>query len=590
MAVEINNFNILEPFLPILEQQYKYYFYYSGRGKGKSDNIARTLIALALTRKLRILVIRSTKSSLKQSVYATFKEIIMQLGLKQYFKFVGEEIRVLNGSQFIFMGIQTHNALEVKSIYGVNITFVEEAEGLSEWALRTLLPSVLRQEVDEEGIENTNDLEENRFGSKINSIIFAMNPKFKHDAVWDFFMNHEPPANSYIRYLDEADNPFFEKTGMKALKEHDFKILPRSLARNIWDGTLLDFGDDCIFTAEAFELMTKHEIEYDRNDYTKIVIGCDPAMTNKDKSNEYGIVVAGINKKKEIVMIGNYTEPHNPNSFAVKVCQLYGKYQADEVVVETNQGGDFIKSTILNINPFVIVNEVRAVRDKVTRATPVANLAAIGKIKLLDIGQDKLVTQMKQTTLKGYMGAKGESPDALDAFTWAVFRLADIGNLQDENSFFDMDKFNADISDFGFRYATLRCVYRHKNDIFYIEADIYQNAGLRYATQIRKCERLREMPKDDGTLLFLQDNEANWGYSNAYLYDEDNLKLDEKAEEILNFTRRTGMLVDISKCEPAIHDNLNENLLDTQLRRFKLGIEKSNPIIEAFYYLLKNAV
>lgn len=589
--MEVKNFNILEPFMPILEQKHRYYFYHSGRGKGKSDNIARALIALALSQKLRILVIRSTKSSLKQSVYATFKEIILQLELKEYFKFVGDEIRVVNGSQFIFMGIQTHNALEVKSIYGVNITFVEEAEGLSEWALRTLLPSVLRQEVDETGIENTNDIEENRFGSRINSIIFAMNPKFKHDAVWDFFMNHEPPENSFIRYLDEDDNPYFEKTGMKALKEHDFKILPRSLARNIWDGTLLDFGDDCIFTAEAFELMTKHDItEYKRDDYTKIVIGCDPAMTNKDKSNEYGIVVVGLNRKKEIVMIGNYTESHNPNSFAVKVCQLYGQYQADEVIVETNQGGDFIKSTILNINPFVIVNEVRAVRDKVTRATPVANLAAIGKIKLMELGQNKLVTQMKQTTLKGYMGAKGESPDALDAFTWAVFRIADIGNLQDENSFFDMDKFNVDIKDYGFRYATLRFAYRHKNDIIYMEADILQNAGLRYATLIRKCERLKEMPKDDGNLIFLQDNEANWSYSNAYLYEEDKLNLNQKAEEILNYTRKTGVVIDISQCEPAIIDNMNENVLDTRLRKFKIDDQKNDIVIEAFYYLLKNSL
>lgn len=580
--------DILAPFLPILEQKHTYYFYHSGRGQGKSENIIRSLLVLSLGRKLRFLIVRSTKASLKQSVYATFKEIIIALGLEKYYKFRGDRIICHNGSEFIFMGIKTHNALEVKSIYGVNITFVEEAEGLSEGALRTLLPSVLRQRQDI-GVESkTNDIDNSTFGEYVNSVIFAMNPKFKEDAVWQFFMEKEPPENSLIVRLTREDNPYFEKTGMQKLMEHDYKILPKNVADNIWKGELLDFGDDCIFTSEAFKLMQNHNYEYNRDDYTKIVIGIDPAMTNKNKSNEYGISIVGLNRRKEIVMIGNYTQSHNPNSFAIQVCNLYGQYQADEVIVETNQGGDFIKSAILNVNPFVIVKEVRAVRDKVTRATPVANLAALGRIKLLDYGRDQLIMQMKKTTLLGYMGGKGESPDALDAFTWGVFALANIGNLQDENSFFNMDNFTADIRDYGFRNATLRFAYRNKNEMIYIEADILENATLRRAINIRKCLPLKEMPKDDGLPIMLQDDEANWSYSNAYLYDEDNSKLNDKAEQILNYTKRTGTAINVSECENAVYDNMNENLLETTLRKFKIDDKKRDTILEAIYYLLQN--
>lgn len=586
MAVDAN-IEIFKPFIPILKQKHTYYFYHSGRGCGKSENIIRSLVALSLGQKLRFLIIRSTKASLKQSVYATFKELIIALGLRKYYKFTGDRIVCHNGSEFIFMGIKTHNALEVKSIYGVNITFVEEAEGLSEGALRTLLPSVLRQRTDVSSFETENDLENNQFGANVNSVIFAMNPKFKEDAVWQFFMEHEPPENSLIVKLTQDDNPYFVKTGMQKLMEHDYKILPKNVADNIWKGELLDFGDDCVFTSEAFKLMINHNYEYNREDYTKVVIGIDPAVTNKDMSNEYGIVVVGLNKRKEIVMIANYTEPHNPNSFAIKVCNLYGQYQADEVIVETNQGGDFIKSTILNVNPFVIVREVRAVRDKVTRATPVANLAAIGRIKLLDYGRDKLIDQMKKTTLLGYMGAKGESPDALDAFTWGVFAIGDIGNLQDENSFFDMNSFNSNLDKYTFRYATLRFAYRTKNDIFYIEAEILEDATLRKAINFKKCEALREMPKDDGEMIILQDSEANWGYSNAIMYEDDNLKLNERAEEILNYTRKTGNLINVSDCQTSVFKNMNENLLDTSLRQFKIDACKENGILEALYYFLR---
>lgn len=587
MAVEAN-IEILQPFLPILEQKHTYYFYHSGRGMGKSENIIRSLLVLSLGQKLRFLIIRSTKASLKQSVYATFKEIILSLGLEKYFKFRGDRIICHNGSEFIFMGIKTHNALEVKSIYGVNITFVEEAEGLSEGALRTLLPSVLRQRTDIDANETENDLENSSFGKSVNSVIFAMNPKFKEDAVWQFFMGQEPPENALIVKLTREDNPYFEKTGMLQLMEHDYKILPKNVADNIWGGELLDFGDDCIFTSEAFRLMTNHSYEYDRDDYTRVVIGIDPAMTNKNKSNEYGISVVGLNKRKEIIMIANYTKSHNPNSFAIQVCNLYGQYMADEVVVETNQGGDFIKSAILNVNPFVIVREVRAIKDKVTRATPVANLAALGRIKLLDFGREQLIMQMKQTTLLGYMGGKGESPDALDAFTWGVFALANIGNLQDESSFFNVDSFNTDLTDYGFRNATLRFAYKNKNEILYIEADIVENATLRRAINIKKCLPLKEIPQDDGEFIMLQDDEANWGHSNAFLYEDDNTKLNDKAEAILDYSKRTGTAINISDCEKAVYQNMNENLLETSLRQFKLDDQKTNIILEALYFLLKN--
>lgn len=195
---------------------------------------------------------------------------------------------------------------------------------------------------------------------------------------------------------------------------------------------------------------------------------------------------------------------------------------------------------------------------------------------------------MKKTTLLGYMGGKGESPDALDAFTWGVFALANIGNLQDENSFFNMDNFSTDLKDYGFRNATLRFAYRNKNEMIYIEAEILENATLRRAINIKKCLPLKEMPKDDGLPIMLQDDEANWSYSNAYLYDEDNTKLNDKAENILNYSKRTGTAINVSECETAIFENMNENLVETTLRKFKIDDKKSDTILEAIYYLLQN--
>lgn len=581
---------LISKFKPILEQKHTYYFYHSGRGCGKSRNIAIALVMLSVMQKLNFLVIRDSEENLMKSVYKDILQVVDEMGLKDMFRAVGKKIICkATGSEFVFMGIQDHNAENVKSISNINITFVEEAQSIGKYALELLIPSVLRQNLTDEN-EITNDLEKGKIGKRINSIIFALNPRFKEDAVWDYFMEHGEVKGTYYCKLTQDDNTFFKNTLMQQAMENDKQILDEKTFANKWLGELLDYGDS-LFSSKAFNnMLTGAPLQFERDDYIRLVIGCDPAMTSNNDSNEYGISVVGLKRSGEMVMIENATDKHDPNSFAEKVCDLYSQYRADEIVVETNQGGDFIKSMILGVNPLAVVAEVRAIKDKVTRASPVAALASNNRIKLMEFGRDQLVMQMKKMTLKGYTEKKA-SPDALDAFTWAVFRLADVGYLQDENSFFLIEDFIDETNDYAFIDNEFNVFYSEGNEVF--KARIQVCATLRCAAQFRFCElekigsRITQEMLSNEMPNLLPDDEFNWGLDNATFYAKEKLTLDEQAEYIREWQKENEVKIDVGRCKGAVYKNMNGNLAEYTLRRFKLGVDKKNPILSTIFYALK---
>jgi hypothetical protein len=161
-----------------------------------------------------------------------------------------------------------------------------------------------------------------------------------------------------------------------------------------------------------------------------VVIGCDPAQTDKEFSNEYGIIAAGKTLDNEGHTIADGSGNYSPNEFAKKAIEFYYLYQASCIVVEVNAGGDFIKSTILTIDPKVIVKEVRATQDKPKRSVPVANLAQMGKVYHICGGFAKLESQMSRMTTRGFEGAPGESPDRVDAANWAYYELFGLSEKQ----------------------------------------------------------------------------------------------------------------------------------------------------------------
>lgn len=556
---------------------YVYYVFYGGRGGGKSENIAACLIIRMACSSfpLRVLCVREIQSSISESVKSLIEGKIEQMGLMHLFTFTRDEIRCINGGVFMFKGLRTSNAANLKSIYNIHVTWCEESEVLSKESLELLLPSVLR--------------------TPKSIIIFSFNPRYQDDPVYDMFLAKKPPKNAFIMKVGFEDNPFFKTSGLEAQRLHDLEVKPLSEYKHKWEGEIRKLSENSLFNEKAVE-KARYPDHPPREEFYRIVIAVDPATTHKDYSNEYGIVVVGAHESGTLWMLENKTALHTPHSFACEVAELYNKWEAESVVVETNQGGDFIKATLLSQDSSLNVLEVRASRDKIYRAAPVAQLLSLGNIKLLDTpssGAKTLMDQMSKVTTQGYIGPRGSSPDALDAFVWGIYELAGITEKDTEGTLFKLSYFDFQ-SGFDFRppqsslficcdarYAC--CIEYERVESATIERRIVAKSCFIIETQdLIKAEMPNGKSVGDYAEVYLPEREVfyNLTWENLIFY-EDKLEedLDHLALQTLEKIKQNALMFD-PDFEKHNFKDARGNLLAVGLLRFKLSEKtqsSSNP-------------
>lgn len=110
----------------------------------------------------------------------------------------------------------------------------------------------------------------------------------------------------------------------------------------------------------------------------------------------------------------------SPTGWAEAVAAAYGRWQADRVVAEVNQGGAMVETVLRQVAPQVPLRKVHATRGKAARAEPVAALYEQGRVAHCG-ALDTLEEQMGLMTVSGFAGQG--SPDRVDALVWALTEL-----------------------------------------------------------------------------------------------------------------------------------------------------------------------
>ena len=201
-----------------------------GRGSGKSFSFAKMMAVHGYASKKKLLCCREIQASIKDSVHSEIEAAInSEPWLRAHYE-VGESyIRGRNGTKFIFKGLR-HNYQEIKSLSGVNIAWVEEAEAVSDVSWRTLIPTI-----------RENDSE----------IWLTWNPEASDSSTNKRFVV-TPPDNSKIVELNYNDNPWFPNV-LEQERLADLKRDP-DLYSHIWEG-------ECITRSDAQILKGKWIVE-----------------------------------------------------------------------------------------------------------------------------------------------------------------------------------------------------------------------------------------------------------------------------------------------------------------------------------------
>lgn len=114
---------------------------YGGRGSLKSHTIARLLLIRARQQKTRVGCFREFQNSIADSSHQLLKELIDKYGMNEFKVTENSIINQINGSDFIFKGLHG-NEQSIKSIEGIDLAWVEEAQMVSGASIDVLTPTI----------------------------------------------------------------------------------------------------------------------------------------------------------------------------------------------------------------------------------------------------------------------------------------------------------------------------------------------------------------------------------------------------------------------------------------------------------------
>lgn len=222
---------------------------------------------------------------------------------------------------------------------------------------------------------------------------------------------HENRANLSERFFQEVIAPLLGTT--KGQQEIEARLLDEDPAA-LWSRQLIEAGRRRSAT-----------------DLERIVIGVDPttageARAREGKTDACGIIAAGVDAraKRHGYVLGDHTLRGGPERWGRAVVAAYGRYRANLVVAEGNQGGALVRQVIQGIDPSVPVKIVHASMGRAARAEPVVSLYEQWRVhhvrqyegERVDLAavEDELVT---------WVPGEGHSPNRLDALVWALTEL-----------------------------------------------------------------------------------------------------------------------------------------------------------------------
>lgn len=273
--LHIKKSEFIPKFYPyMLDYSHRWVFMVGSAGSGKSYSIAQKLIIRCCREPIKILVCRRYGSTLRNTCFALFKEILTKWQLMPYVKIRETDfnIKFPNGAEIIMFGLDDENKL--LSLQNVGTIWVEEAF-----------------EVEKNKIEQLNL----RMRANVDNqqIILSWNPISKTSYLYDFSVVN-PPDNSIYIHSTFRDNPFLNKEYVAALEE--LYIRNPAKARVFCDG---EWGVDV-----SGLILTRYKVEeFDPMELAKTLehrAGCDVGFTDPT-----AIVDTLYDKKNHIIYIFN---------------------------------------------------------------------------------------------------------------------------------------------------------------------------------------------------------------------------------------------------------------------------------------------
>lgn len=273
-----------EQFLPLFDTSWRHIGFHGGRGGAKSWSFADALLDICRHIKKRVLCVREIQKTIKDSVHKLLADKIEERGYKEY-QITNNSIKnTITGSDFFFTGLH-HNSQSVKSIEGVDICWIEEAQAVSMESLDYLIPTIRKDD---------------------SQLWYSFNRFVDNDPVWDKVFKN-PSDKTYIAKVNIMDlNHRFQSKVLLEEMEIE-KLRDYNAYLHIWEGEPL--GQDANSAIDRIKVISAMDRHID-NPEGGIVIGADIARFGDDlitfyKRKGFKTIDHKTFKKQDIVKTAN---------------------------------------------------------------------------------------------------------------------------------------------------------------------------------------------------------------------------------------------------------------------------------------------
>lgn len=247
-------------FKPLFDSWWRHAVIEGGRYSLKSHTVARFLLLTARSRRVRIACLRQFQKNIADSSYQLLIDLIQQYGFSE-FVWTNDTITNTNtGSTFIFKGLDRNVETTIKSLEGIDIAWIDEAQTITLKSIRILNPTIRKS------------------GSKI---IWTLNRLTDLDPVISYFITNPPRKD--VWHL-EVDYRIAQKNGWlsnEILYEIEQARInhPEDYAHDYLGKALAISDKNIIQTAQVIEAMGR-EVD----DEGAIEVGVDVARLGGDRT------------------------------------------------------------------------------------------------------------------------------------------------------------------------------------------------------------------------------------------------------------------------------------------------------------------
>lgn len=306
---------------------------HGGRYSLKSHTVARYLLIRAREKKTRVACFREFQSSISESSHQLLSELISKYEFSDFTVTNSSILNTVNGSDFIFKGLW-NNEQGIKSVEGIDIAWVEEAQTVSEKSIEVLTPTVRK---DKSKIIYTYNrlLEEDPVHKRLvidgrpNTLVINQN--------YDIAIKYGMMPDVILNELED------DKKNRPSLYKHKWLGEPHNMERKIYkdwatieeiphEARLVRYGLDFGYSNDPTAIIA---IYYYNGGYILDEITCLKGLSNKE--------IADIIKNKEnrVLVVADSAEPKSIDEIASYGINIQGAKKGQGSV---SQGIQYVQS------------------------------------------------------------------------------------------------------------------------------------------------------------------------------------------------------------------------------------------------------